>query len=75
FQALRALRKRLADEQRVPPFVIFGDATLAEMAACRPQDMEEMSRIGGVGKFKLGRYGAEFLHVIREFRRETADFD
>ncbi len=67
FQALRELRKRLADEQQVPPFVIFGDATLMEMAASIPADMEEMGRISGVGKFKLGRYGADFLGVIREF--------
>ncbi len=65
FQALRALRKRLADEQQVPPFVIFGDATLIEMAAVRPLDAEGMARISGVGKHKLGRYGAEFLEVIR----------
>jgi ATP-dependent DNA helicase RecQ len=67
FQALRALRKRLADEQQVPPFVIFGDATLVEMAACRPTDAEELARINGVGKHKLGRYGTEFLQVVRGF--------
>jgi ATP-dependent DNA helicase RecQ len=65
FQALRTLRKRLADEQQVPPFVIFGDATLIEMAAVRPMDSEGLARISGVGKHKLGRYGAAFLEVIR----------
>jgi ATP-dependent DNA helicase RecQ len=65
FQALRALRKRLADEQQVPPFVIFGDATLVEMAAVRPTDAEGLAHISGVGKHKLGRYGADFLRVIR----------
>ena len=67
FQTLRALRKRLADEQQVPPFVIFGDVTLIEMAAVRPMDSEGLARISGVGKHKLGRYGAEFLEVIRRF--------
>ena len=67
FQALRVLRKRLADEQQVPPFVIFGDATLVEMAACRPTDAEGLARINGVGKHKLGRYGTEFLQVVRGF--------
>ena len=67
FQALRALRKQLADEQQVPPFVIFGDATLVEMAALRPVDAEGLARISGVGKHKLGRYGAAFLEVITGF--------
>lgn len=65
FEELRALRKRLADEQQVPPFVVFGDATLVEMAAHRPMDAEALSAIGGVGKHKLARYGDAFLRVIR----------
>jgi len=71
FQALRALRKKLADEQQVPPFVVFSDATLLEMAALRPSDTEEMARINGVGTHKLGRYGTDFLRVIREFCDES----
>jgi ATP-dependent DNA helicase RecQ len=67
FQSLRVLRKRLADEQQVPPFVVFGDTTLQEMAAFRPTDPEGLASISGVGKHKLGRYGADFLRVIREF--------
>lgn len=67
FQELRTLRKRLADEQQVPPFVIFGDATLMEMAAYRPLDAGELVRINGVGAHKLGRYGEQFLQVIRNF--------
>ena len=68
FQELRFLRKRLADEQQVPPFVVFGDSTLVEMAAHRPVDAEGLAAISGVGKHKLERYGQEFLQVIREFR-------
>ena len=66
FQALRVLRKRLADEARVPPYVIFGDAALVEMAAYRPKDEEALLAINGVGAVKLERYGADFLKVIRE---------
>jgi ATP-dependent DNA helicase RecQ len=64
FAALRAERKRLADEAGVPPFVVFGDATLMEMAAHRPKDAAGLLRINGVGAHKLGRYGSFFLRVI-----------
>jgi ATP-dependent DNA helicase RecQ len=67
FDELRALRKRLADEQQVPPFVVFGDATLVEMAAYRPTDAEGMARISGVGEYKLGRYGPAFIEAIRNY--------
>jgi ATP-dependent DNA helicase RecQ len=71
FQALRALRKRLADQHGVPPYVVFGDATLAEMAALLPRDDEALLRINGVGSQKLARYGALFLEAIR--RHGTRD--
>ncbi|MEA5114423.1 MAG: DNA helicase RecQ [Geobacteraceae bacterium] len=67
FQALRALRKEIATRDGVPPFVVFGDATLTEMASRRPKDAEELLRISGVGQHKLGKYGAEFLRVITGF--------
>jgi ATP-dependent DNA helicase RecQ len=65
FQQLRTLRKRLADEQQLPPFVVFGDATLYEMAARRPQDAAELAQISGVGAHKLERYGPAFLQLLR----------
>ncbi|GLI40040.1 DNA helicase RecQ [Geobacter hydrogenophilus] len=65
FQQLRALRKGLADEQQVPPYVIFSDATLVEMATLRPATMDDLLRVNGVGEQKLGRYGTAFLEVIR----------
>jgi ATP-dependent DNA helicase RecQ len=73
FAELRALRKRIADEAGVPPFVVFGDATLTEMAAMMPQTAEEMLEVSGVGKHKLGKYGAAFLEAIRGFveKRES----
>ncbi|WP_305041867.1 DNA helicase RecQ [Geoalkalibacter sp.] len=64
FDALRQVRKRLADEAGVPPFVIFNDATLMEMASFRPRDEAALLRINGVGEAKLQRYGREFLAVI-----------
>ena len=66
FEALRSLRKRLADEQGVPAYVVFSDATLWEMAARQPRDREEMLGIGGVGERKLERYGETFLSVLTE---------
>jgi ATP-dependent DNA helicase RecQ len=66
FQELRELRKQIADEQQVPPFVVFADATLAEMAAQLPKDKWELLKITGVGQHKLARYGDAFLRVIRE---------
>jgi len=68
FQTLRTLRKKLADEAGVPPFVVFNDASLAEMALYQPADADELLRISGVGMHKLGRYGADFIAVIRRHR-------
>lgn len=64
FERLRGLRKRLAEQAGVPPFVIFSDATLIEMAARLPGDEGELLRINGVGTHKLTRYGQEFLAEI-----------
>jgi len=64
FESLRLLRKKLADAAGVPPFVVFGDATLAEMAARRPSCSGELLEINGVGRHKLERYGADFLMEI-----------
>ncbi len=70
FQALRGLRKRLADEGGVPPFVVFSDATLTEMAAARPLDAEGLLAVNGVGVHKLGRYGDNFLELLRNYSGE-----
>ncbi len=64
FQALRKLRAELAREQQVPPYVIFGDRSLREMALHRPRDEQALLRIYGVGEQKLERYGAAFLACI-----------
>jgi ATP-dependent DNA helicase RecQ len=70
FQQLRALRKRMANERGVPPFVIFGDATLQQMATYLPQSRESLSRISGVGNAKLEQFGEEFLAVIRSYAQQ-----
>ncbi|CUX83613.1 MAG: ATP-dependent DNA helicase RecQ [Roseibaca calidilacus] len=62
--ALKAKRRALAEAARVPAYVIFTDRTLVEMAENRPDSMDAMARISGVGATKLERYGAEFLAVI-----------
>lgn len=65
WEALRECRKRLADENNVPPYVIFHDASLNQMAADRPETPEAFLNISGVGQTKLDRYGADFIDVIR----------
>ncbi|MCW2292147.1 ATP-dependent DNA helicase RecQ [Pseudomonas sp. BIGb0408] len=64
WEALRALRKRLAEEHAVPPYVIFPDATLLEMLRSKPTTLAEMARVSGVGARKLERYGDAFLEVL-----------
>ncbi|NOZ11832.1 MAG: DNA helicase RecQ [Gammaproteobacteria bacterium] len=66
FEALRVLRLRLAREQGVPPYVIFHDSTLCEMASQRPDSEAALRVVGGVGERKLVRYGRAFLEVIRD---------
>jgi ATP-dependent DNA helicase RecQ len=67
FERLRVLRKKLADEEGVPPFVIFSDVSLTQMAARLPATNEELHLIHGVGDYKLERYGPHFLDEIRRF--------
>lgn len=68
FDALRAKRRELADEAGVPPYVIFHDATLREMAAIRPANLQQLSGLTGVGARKLDAYGDAFLAVLRSFQ-------
>jgi ATP-dependent DNA helicase RecQ len=64
WEALRALRRKLAEEHGVPPYVIFPDSTLLEMLRSQPGTMAEMGRVSGVGARKLERYGEAFLEVL-----------
>jgi ATP-dependent DNA helicase RecQ len=65
FDALRNLRTEIAREQGVPPYIIFHDRTLHEMAERQPENPEQMRGISGVGEQKLKRYGSRFLDLLR----------
>lgn len=73
FDLLRATRKRIADATHVPPFVVFSDATLAEMARTRPKNPDELLMISGVGEHKLRQYGPAFLEAVAGYCRDEAD--
>ncbi|MFA7387540.1 MAG: DNA helicase RecQ [Thiohalobacteraceae bacterium] len=66
FDHLRATRKRLADAQGVPPYIIFGDATLVQMSRDKPMNEDALLGIVGVGQHKLEKYGGAFLDAIAE---------
>ncbi len=66
YERLRQLRSQIAQEEHVPPFVIFSDATLEDMASQQPQDLEAMGKVHGIGAFKLQKYGARFLAICVE---------
>jgi ATP-dependent DNA helicase RecQ len=66
WDALRACRKELADKQGVPPYVIFHDTTLFDMLERRPETLEQLAEVSGVGAAKLEKYGEIFLQTLRE---------
>jgi ATP-dependent DNA helicase RecQ len=70
FQRLRSLRKKIADEQSIPPYMIFSDATLKLMAQIKPQTKEEFGKISGVVTRKLEEYGELFIAKIRGYCQE-----
>ena len=69
-QKLRSLRKQLADEQAVPPYVIFHDSTLKLMAQMQPKTLDEFGNLSGVGSHKLSQYGKSFLAEIQAYCQE-----
>lgn len=69
FETLRALRRKLANEENKPPFMIFSDTTLHEMARIKPQTLEEMLEVSGVGQHKLSHYGQSFLDSLQQFEK------
>ncbi len=71
FEKLRALRKSLADQQHVPPFIVFSDRTLHDMCRHYPVTLSDMAEITGVGDAKLERYGEEFIKAVRTYRTIT----
>ena len=66
FAALRNVRRQIAQQQGVPPYVVFHDSTLSAMAAMRPQTLDEFAELPGVGERKLMNYGDAFLQVLRD---------
>ncbi|MBE9032160.1 DNA helicase RecQ [filamentous cyanobacterium LEGE 11480] len=71
FQQLQQLRKRLADDQSVPPYVVFSNATLRAMSRSQPQNREQFAQVSGVGSRKLAQYGDTFIAEIIEFREDN----
>ncbi|WP_301861234.1 DNA helicase RecQ [uncultured Megasphaera sp.] len=69
FDALRAVRMTLAQREHIPPFVIFSDATLWEIADTKPATLDEMAAIKGVGEFKLNKYGRQFIQAVQQFEQ------
>ena len=67
FDTLRAVRRDLAKDENIPPFVIFSDATLWDMAALKPSSLDAMGDIKGVGSFKLHKYGRSFISAIQSY--------
>jgi ATP-dependent DNA helicase RecQ len=66
FESLRSLRLKLAKEQGLPPYVVFHDSALREMASRRPLTLNEFAQIPGVGEAKLKRYGSAFVELMRK---------
>ena len=73
FEALRALRRAIAEERDVPPFVVFSDAVLRDMAQVRPRSLEELRGVKGVGERKLADLGPRFLEAISAWWREQRE--
>lgn len=71
FEALRALRRKIAEEENKPPFIIFSDATLYEMVSKKPTTREAMLSVSGVGQHKLQHYGQQFIKKIQEFSEKS----
>lgn len=72
FELFRSLRKQIADEQGIPPYVVFSDRTLRDMAAHLPRSAEAMLSISGLGEVKLQRYGGQFLRLIDRYCSDHA---
>ena len=70
FQALRELRKRLADEEVLPAYIVLSDKVLHQLAAVRPTTIEAFGNISGIGEYKKKKYGKSFVELIRRFASE-----
>ncbi len=75
FEALRELRKQMASEEHVPPFVIFSDQTLQDICMKLPQTMDALLMVKGIGEQKKNKYGERLLEVIQQFRVEDIEVE
>jgi ATP-dependent DNA helicase RecQ len=66
FETLRRLRKQIADDAGIPPYIVFSDATLRELARIKPATLSAFRNVSGVGDVKLERYGEAFVAAIRK---------
>jgi len=66
FEALRTLRRTIAEERGVPPYVVFSDASLRDMARVRPTTLDVFRTIKGVGDWKLEAFGERFVAAVRQ---------
>jgi ATP-dependent DNA helicase RecQ len=73
FDALRKLRKDVADRSEVPPYVVFSDRTLKELALHKPRSIEDLEGVFGIGAYKADHYGAEFVQEIRRYVEEHGE--
>ncbi|MDH5396669.1 MAG: HRDC domain-containing protein, partial [Cyclobacteriaceae bacterium] len=71
FEVLKALRKSVAKKRDLPPYVIFQDPSLEEMATTYPTNKEELSQVNGVGMGKVNKFGAEFINAIKKYVDEN----
>ncbi len=71
FESMRELRRQIADERRVPPYIIFPDSTLRELARIRPSSLERMRMVSGIGDSKLRDLGQTFLDVVLSYSKAT----
>lgn len=67
FEALRKLRKRLADEEALPAYIVLSDKVLHLLSTSRPTNLEEFDNISGIGEYKKKKYGKEFINLIRKY--------
>ena len=72
FQRLVALRREIAKEEKLPPYIIFHDTSLKDMVSKLPVDLEAMKNVSGVGHAKLEKYGSRFIEAIRGYLAESA---
>lgn len=70
FKILQELRMKVANQNNVPPFIIFADISLKQMSTYYPTDVDSMLKISGVGSFKLEKYGDVFIDAIRNYVQE-----